>query len=323
MKPTMIASSFLDRVRKTAGEQLYAQAIDVLQVNVGYRCNLSCSHCHVEANPRRTESMDGETIDAVLTALAENPIATLDITGGAPELNPHFRRLVHSARDLGKQVLVRTNLAIYREPGMSDLPAFCRNQAVELVASLPCYQQENVDRMRGSGTFSRCIDALKELNSLGYGTESGLPLHLVYNPAGPFLPPLQAALEQDYRRVLRDRYGIAFTSLYALANMPIGRFRERLAIENDLIRYLELLVGSFNPATIEKVMCRTLLSVGWDGRLYDCDFNQILGITVDSAVPGDIRSFSHTALARRRICVGDHCYGCTAGHGSACTGATT
>jgi len=315
--------SFHQRVLSVSDYPLMAHGIATLQVNVGYRCNLSCSHCHVEAGPDRKEVMDGTTIDAVLLALAENPIATLDITGGAPEFNPDFRKLVRSARDLGKRVIVRTNLAIFHEPGMSGLPAFYRDQTVELIASLPCYQQDNVDLMRGNGTFSRCITSLRRLNALGYGAGGGLALHLVYNPAGPFLPPHQAALEQDYRRVLRDAYGISFTSLYAIANMPIGRFRDWLVRSNDLDRYRGLLSSSFNPATLEGVMCRTLLSVGWDGRLYDCDFNQILGMTVEPSAPGHIHSFSYEPLAKRTIRVADHCYGCTAGHGSTCTGATT
>lgn len=314
--------SFHQRVLLASNEPLTAQGIETLQVNVGYRCNLSCSHCHVEAGPHRTECMDSGTIDAVLRALKENSIRTLDITGGAPELNPHFRRLVRAARDLVEQVIVRTNLAILHEPGMADLPDLYRSLRVELVASLPCYQQDNVDRMRGNGTFSRCIDSLRTLNSLGYGIPGGLILRLVYNPAGPFLPPSQAALERDYRRVLAGAYGVSFTSLYALANMPIGRFRERLARSEDLDRYQRLLSSSFNAETLDNLMCRTLLSVGWDGRLYDCDFNQILGMTVEHPSPGTIHAFSREPLARRTIRVGDHCYGCTAGHGSSCTGAS-
>jgi len=315
--------SFHDTVRSLRREPLTAQGITTLQVNVGYRCNLSCSHCHVEAGPGRSEIMDGDTIDAVLRALEKSPIAIVDVTGGAPELSPHFRRLVSTARLLGKKVLVRTNLAILHEPGMEDLPAFYRDQAVELIASLPCYQEGNVDAMRGSGTFAKCIASLKALNSLGYGQPDGLPLHLVYNPSGPFLPPQQGALEQDYRRELGGRHGVSFTTLYALANLPIGRFHDRLERSGELDRYRELLACSFNPATLDGVMCRTLLSVGWDGRLYDCDFNQVLGMTVGPDVPMHIRDFDYGALAQRTIRVGDHCYGCTAGHGSSCTGSTT
>ena len=315
--------SFPDAVRSVRNEPLTAQGITTLQVNVGYRCNLACAHCHVEAGPGRTEAMDRETIDSVLRALAESPLATLDITGGAPELNPHFRGLVSTARQLGKRIIVRTNLAVLHEPGMEYLPSFYREQNVELVASLPCYRQENVDGMRGTGTFAKCIASLRTLNSLGYGLPGGRLLHLVYNPAGPFLPPRQGALEQDYRRELRDQHGVSFTTLYALTNMPIGRFRDRLTRSGELERYHELLACAFNPAALDGVMCRTLLSVGWDGRLYDCDFNQVLGLTAGPDVPSHIRDFSYEALAGRTIRVGDHCYGCTAGSGSSCNGTTS
>ena len=313
---------FHETVRSLRREPLTAQGIKTLQVNVGYRCNLSCSHCHVAAGPGRTEVMDGSTVDAVLRALDSSPISIVDMTGGAPELNAHFRRFVGSARRLGKQVLIRTNLTVLHEPGMEDLPVFYRDQDVELIASLPCYQQVNVDAMRGSGTFSKCITSLRTLNSLGYGMPGGRLLHLAYNPAGPFLPPHQGALEQDYRRELRDRYGVSFSTLFALTNMPIGRFHDRLARSGELERYRDLLACSFNPATLDGVMCRTLLSVSWDGRLYDCDFNQVLGETVGPPVPAHIRNFSYDALACRTIRVGDHCYGCTAGRGSTCTGST-
>ena len=315
--------SFHDTIRSLRRHPITAQGIETLQVNMGYRCNLSCSHCHVEAGPARIENMDAGTVEAVIEALANGPIALVDITGGAPELNPSFRRLVGAARRLEKHVIVRTNLAVIHEPGMTDLPQFYRKHDVELIASLPCYQEENVDSMRGKGTFARCITALTMLNALGYGLPDGIPLRLVYNPAGPFLPPHQGALEQDYRRVLSERFGIAFTSLYALANMPIGRFRERLAGAGELDRYCDLLSGSFNPATLDRIMCRSLLSVGWDGRLYDCDFNQVLGLAMAPGVPGHIRSFDYARLANRAVRVGDHCYGCTAGSGSSCTGATS
>ncbi|MHB8844325.1 MAG: arsenosugar biosynthesis radical SAM (seleno)protein ArsS [Nitrospirota bacterium] len=315
-------ASFRDRVRSFQREPLTATGIDTLQVNVGYRCNLSCTHCHVEAGPDRTEVMEGATIDAVLRALALSPISTLDVTGGAPELNPHFRRLIGSARRLDKKVIVRTNLAVLHEPGMADLPVFYRDHGVELIASLPCYQQNNVDAMRGAGAFEKSIASLRELNSVGYGMPDDRPLRLVYNPAGPFLPPHQGTLEQDYRRELGSRYGVSFTTLYALANMPIGRFQDRLTRNGELDRYQDLLACSFNAATLENVMCRTLLSVGWDGRLHDCDFNQVLGLAVSPDGPSHIRDFSYDALAGRTILVGDHCYGCTAGRGSSCTGST-
>jgi radical SAM/Cys-rich protein len=314
--------SFHETVRSIRLEPLTARGITTLQVNVGYRCNLSCPHCHVEAGPGRTEVMDRETIDAVLQALEKSPVAILDVTGGAPELNPQFRRLVSSARQLGKHVIIRTNLAVLHEPGMEDLPEFYREQNVELVASLPCYQQDNVDAMRGSGTFAKCIASLRTLNSLGFGRSGCRLLHLVYNPKGPFLPPCQDDLEQDYRRELRDRHGISFSTLYTITNMPIGRFHDLLAHAGELEPYRDLLARSFNPATLDGVMCRNLLSVGWDGSLYDCDFNQVLGLTVGPNAPVHIREFNYDALACRNIRVGDHCYGCTAGHGSTCTGST-
>jgi len=314
--------SFQETVSSLLRDPLTAQGIAVLQVNLGYRCNLSCSHCHVEAGPGRSEAMDGDTIDAVLQALADSPLSTVDITGGAPELNQHFRRFIGAARPLGKKIIVRTNLAILQEPGMEDLPAFYRDHDVELIASLPCYQEDNVNAMRGIGTFAKCIASLRTLNSLGYGLSHGRPLHLVYNPAGPFLPPQQGALEHDYRRELRGRYGVSFTTLYAITNMPIGRFRDRLARTGELEQYRDLLACSFNPAALDGVMCRSLLSVGWDGRLYDCDFNQVLGLTVGPDAPAHILDFDHDTLARRTIRIGDHCYGCTAGLGSSCSGST-
>ena len=314
--------SFHETVHSVRSGPLTAQSVTTLQVNVGYRCNLACSHCHVEAGPARTEAMDGDTIDTVLAVLAHNAIATLDVTGGAPELNPHFRRLVSSAKQLAKHVIVRTNLTVLHEPGMADLPVFYRDTSVDLVASLPCYQEKNVDGIRGNGTFAKCIASLKELNRLGYGLPDGLPLHLVYNPSGPFLPPRQGALEQEYRRELGGSHGVSFTTLYALANLPIGRFHERLARSGELDRYNDLLACAFNPAALDGVMCRTLLSVGPDGRLYDCDFNQVLGLTVGPDAPTHIRDFNDDALARRTIRIGDHCFGCTAGHGSSCTGST-
>lgn len=315
--------SFHDTLHSLSRAPLLSRTIVTLQVNMGYRCNLTCTHCHIEAGPGRRETMDGNTVDAVIAVLASSPIAVIDITGGAPELNLHFRRLVAGAHRFNKHVIVRTNLTVLNERGMGDLPMFFRDCNVEIIASLPCYQEKNVDGMRGSGVFARCIASLTLLNRLGYGMPGGLPLRLVYNPAGPFLPPHQDRLEQDYRRELGARYGISFTSLYALANMPIGRFRERLARSGELDRYRELLSDSFNPATLEGIMCRDQISVGWDGRLYDCDFNQVLGLTVDPSVPGHIGAFDHETLARRTVRVGDHCYGCTAGSGSTCAGAAS
>jgi radical SAM/Cys-rich protein len=284
---------------------------------MGYQCNMACNHCHVSAGPGRTEIMGKSTVDAVLQVLKNSSIETLDITGGAPELNPLFPALVSSARKMGKRVIARTNLTVFFEPGCEGFPEFYRDNEVELIASLPCYLEENVNGIRGNGAFQKSIDALRRLNSLGYGEDSGrLSLSLVYNPAGPFLAPAQSGLEADYKRELKARYGIVFNRLFAFTNMPIGRFRDTLVKSGNLGTYMDMLVSAFNPATLEKVMCRSLVSVGWDGRLYDCDFNQVLGIPVTSGVPQDISMFDHTALSNRNISVDDHCYGCTAGQGS-------
>jgi len=313
----MSSSRFQESVRAVAQEPLKALGAKVLQVNMGYRCNMACSHCHVSAGPGRSEMMDKATVDAVLRALLDNPIETLDITGGAPEMNPRFRFLVTEVRKAGRRVIARTNLTIFSEPGMGDLPEFYCDQGVELIASLPCYLEENVTAVRGRDVYRKSIDALRRLNSLGFGTgPSGRSLSLVYNPGGPFLSPPQAALEGDYKRELRKRHGISFTRLYAFTNMPIGRFRDSLVRSNTFGQYLDMLASAFNPCTLGNIMCRNLVSVGWDGRLYDCDFNQILGLGVDSGAPQDINDFDFETLAKRRITVDDHCFGCTAGQGS-------
>lgn len=308
---------FSERVRTCGKDALRAQQISVLQVNLGYQCNMSCSHCHVSAGRGRTETMDRNTAEGVLRVLLGNPIGTLDLTGGAPELNPHFRRLVREARKAGKSVIVRTNLTVFFEPGMEDLPIFYREQGVELVASLPCYLEQNVDAARGRGAYAKSIEALRRLNAEGFGMDdnASLRLSLVYNPGGAYLPPVQAALEADYKRELKARYGISFTRLLAFANMPIGRFREHLERSGEREKYLALLAAAFNPVTLDRIMCRTSLNVGWNGTLYDCDFNQIVGSPV--AVAGaSIADFNYEALSRRTITVDDHCYGCTAGQGS-------
>lgn len=310
-------TGFRDRVASLGQRPLSAREIGVLQVNLGYRCNMGCGHCHLSAGQGRTESMSGATVRNVLTVLRENPIDTLDVTGGAPELNPAFRDLVAEARSLGKKVIIRTNLTVFFEQGMKDLPDFYKEKKVEVIASLPCYLEENVNAVRGRAAFAKSLDALRELNSLGFGREeTGLALNLVYNPAGPFLPPLQAALESDYKKELKARYGISFTRLYTFTNMPLGRFRDSLAARGELEKYLSLLASAFNPAALDRVMCRSLLNVGWDGRLYDCDFNQALGMTVNAGGIRAIRDFDHQVLSARTIAVDDHCYGCTAGQGS-------
>jgi len=310
-------SRFEKQVLAAAQEPLKALGLKVLQVNMGYRCNMACSHCHVSAGPGRSEMMDQATVDAVLRALLDNPVETLDITGGAPELNPHFRSLVAEAGRAGRRVIARTNLTIFFEQGMEDLPEFYHEQGVELIASMPCYLEQNVSAIRGKGVYEKSIEALRRLNSLGFGTSSsGRSLSLVYNPGGPFLSPPQAALEADYKRELRNRHGISFTRLYAFTNMPIGRFRDSLVRSSAFGRYVDMLASAFNPCTLGNIMCRNLVSVGWDGKLYDCDFNQILGLGLDSGAPQHVRDFNFEALAKRRITVDDHCFGCTAGQGS-------
>jgi radical SAM/Cys-rich protein len=307
---------FKEKISSILSDPMTASGIEVLQVNMGYRCNMSCAHCHVGAGPARREEMKRETVESVLDVMRVNGIRVLDITGGAPELNPHFRYLVKEAGRLGCRVIVRTNLTVFFESGMDDLPEFFRDNGVELVASLPCYMGTNVDGIRGKGAFQKSIRAIKMLNDLGYGMgPSGGKLNLVYNPAGAFLPPSQEALENDYKRELGKRFGISFNSLYTFANMPVGRFRDSLVHTNNLERYMEELRAAFNPATIEGLMCRHLISIGWDGTLYDCDFNQALGFPVDDVSP-HITGFDHERLNRRRIAVSDHCYGCTAGQGS-------
>src|SRR5690606_36753704 len=246
--------------------------LETLQVNVGYRCNQSCSHCHVNAGPARTEQMDRDTVDLVLAFLRERGIATLDVTGGAPELNPHFRYLVREARALGAEVIDRCNLTVLQEPGQEDLAAFLADQGVTVTASLPCYQEENVDRQRGKGIFERSIAGLRTLNALGYGSAPGLTLNLVYNPVGPHLPPPQKALEADYKRELGERYGIVFNELFCLTNMPISRFGASLLAKGGYDRYMALLRDNFSEQNLGTVMCRSLLSVDYRGYLYDCDF---------------------------------------------------
>ena len=295
--------------------------LETLQVNLGYRCNQSCVHCHVNAGPNRTEEMDGETVDHVVDVLAYKKIPTLDITGGAPELNPHFRRLVRAARGLGTAVMDRCNLTILEQPGQEDLAEFLAAQQVEIVASMPCYLQDNVERQRGKGVFDGSIRALRKLNALGYGRE--LPLNLVYNPQGPSLPPSQSALEADYKRVLGEDYGIVFDRLFVLANMPIQRFGSMLISKGEFDGYLQLLQEAHLDANLEGVMCRRLISVDWQGYLYDCDFNQMLGLSMMRRGKRLHLSDLLTDSINQTIRVAGHCYGCTAGQGSSCGGALT
>ena len=296
-----------------------------LQVNVGKRCNQACHHCHVEAGPKRTERMIGATAERVLALLAASPdVEAVDLTGGAPELNASFRRLVREARRLGRRVIDRCNLTVFFEPGQEDLPEFLAHERVGVVASLPCYTQDNVERQRGQGVFDKSIRALQRLNALGYGRPgSGLSLDLVYNPVGASLPPAQAELEARYRDELGRAFGIGFDRLLTLTNMPIKRFAEMLARDGAAAAYTSLLVNHFNPTTVDGLMCRSLVSVGWDARLYDCDFNQMLELPLGGPnAPRTVWDLdSLDALEGRGITTARHCFGCTAGAGSSCGGA--
>jgi radical SAM/Cys-rich protein len=303
---------------------LARRRIDTLQVNVGYRCNQSCVHCHVGASPQRTEEMASETVDLVVAVLAHRRISTLDITGGAPELNPHFRRLVRAARDLGVRVIDRCNLTILEAAGQQDLAPFLKLEQVEIVASLPCYLADNVDRQRGKGVFESSIRGLQRLNALGYGRDgTGLILNLVYNPQGPALPPPQDALEADYRRELGDKFGIVFNRLFTLANMPIQRFGSTLISKGEFDRYMGLLQHAHRDDNLDSVMCRDLVSVDWRGYLYDCDFNQMLDLPLTGAdgARRRLEDLLNDDLDHNPIQVAGHCYGCTAGQGSSCGGA--
>jgi radical SAM/Cys-rich protein len=304
------------------GLSLRAAAVETLQVNVGKLCNQACKHCHVDAGPRRTEIMTRETAEQVLGALRRFRIPVLDITGGAPELNPSFRHLVAEARRAGAHVMVRHNLTVMFEPGQEDLPEFFREHRAEVVSSLPYFLEQQTDAQRGPGVFRKSIEALRRLNAVGYGRAgSGLILNLVYNPVGAFLPPAQDAIERDFKRELSARHGATFDRLYTITNMPIRRFLEYLRRSGNEERYMRKLVEAFNPSTVEGLMCRTLVSVDWTGRLYDCDFNQMLDLGVAPTLPQTIADFDPAELAARRIVTGAHCFGCTAGAGSSCGGA--
>ena len=314
----------LERLEATTFPRIARRRVDTLQVNLGYKCNQSCLHCHVNAGPTRTEMMDRATIDQVLAYLAAHQVDTLDLTGGAPELNAEFRYLVVAARALGVKVIDRCNLTILSEPGQDDLARFLAANQVEVVASLPCYTEELVDRQRGKGVYERSIAGILALNALGYAEPgTGLVLNLVYNPQGPNLPPAQEALEADYKRILGETFGIRFNQLYTLANMPIQRFGSMLISKGKFNEYMELLRSAHREQNLEDVMCRSLVSVDYQGYLYDCDFNQMLGLPLK--VAGRPRSHLRDALTvdldGNAIVVREHCYGCTAGQGSSCGGA--
>ena len=315
-------ANFEARSSAALGEPLRATGIDVLQLNLGRKCNQACLHCHVDAGPDRKEDMSRETADLCLEALARTEIPTVDITGGAPEMSSQFEYLVRGARSLGRHVIDRCNLTILLTKPYAHLVDFLAEHQVEVVASLPHYRGQGTDKQRGDGVFDASIEALQRLNAAGYGRDPKLRLVLVTNPVGAFLPAGQASLEGEWKREMSRLYGIDFNELFAITNMPISRYLEWLEAGNKTESYLQKLVDAFNPAAAAGVMCRTTLSVGWEGRLHDCDFNQMLDLGVDAGSPQHIRDFTLEGAAARKIVVGRHCFGCTAGAGSSCGGTT-
>ncbi len=313
----------LPRLDRAGFPAIRRRRLETLQVNLGYKCNQSCLHCHVNAGPTRTEVMTRETVNEIIAYVQAAGVKTLDMTGGAPELNPHFRDLVSTMTDLGVHVMDRCNLTVLEEPGQEDLAGFLAAHRAEVVASLPCYTEELVDRQRGKGVYESSIRGLQHLNTLGYGApDSGLTLDLVYNPQGPSLPPAQGPLEADYRARLGADHGIRFNRLYVLTNMPIQRFGSMLVSKGQFEEYMTLLKDAYQPENLESVMCRTLLSVDWQGYVYDCDFNQMLGLPLAGPRPKThLKELIGHDLTNHPIVVRDHCYGCTAGQGSSCGGA--
>jgi radical SAM/Cys-rich protein len=308
-------------LRKTDFPAVRRKQLDTLQVNLGYQCNQTCLHCHVNAGPTRKEMMDSDTVDLVIQVLRERKLCTLDLTGGAPELNVDFRRLVIAARELGVRVIDRCNLTILFEPGQEGLAQFLADQGVEITASMPCYSQENVDKQRGDGVFDKSIAGLQKLNALGYGYS--MPLNLVYNPQGASLPPNQEKLELDYKRELAKYFGITFSQLFALVNMPIQRFGSTLISKGTFANYMTLLKDNFKQENMENLMCRSMISVDYQGDIYDCDFNQMLGmpLRLDNVPRAHLRDLLVQEIDGRSVAIADHCYGCTAGQGSSCGGA--
>ena len=315
--------AFVQALAESGLAPLTATGITVFQINVGKLCNQTCGHCHVDAGPDRREIMTRETAELCIAALERTDIPTVDITGGAPELNPNFRWLVEQSRSLGRHVMDRCNLSVLLLPAQAGLAEFLAEHRVEIIASLPYYLEQQTDAQRGGGAFAKSIEALSKLNALGYGHEgSGLRLNLVYNPVGAFLPPAQHSIEADFKRELGRRHGIVFNSLYTITNMPINRFLEFLLRTGNYERYMDKLISAYSPAAAAGVMCRYTISVGWDGTLYDCDFNQMLDLSVGFGAPAHIRDFQLASLNHRPIVTGQHCYGCTAGGGSSCVGVT-
>ena len=323
LQPSRSGVRFDAKLEEAGCAPLKSDRVEILQVNLGKLCNMTCDHCHVDAGPDRREIMQRSEIDACIEALEQNPeIHTLDLNGGAPEMNPLFRDIVVAAKRLGRHVIDRCNLTILLANGFESLPEFLAEHQVEIVASLPCYLEENTDAQRGEGAYSKSIEALRRLNDLGYGDESsGLTLTLVYNPVGPSLPPEQSELENAYRRELGARFGISFNRLFTITNMPVSRYLEYLLRTGDYDTYMKKLIDGFNPGAINGLMCRNTVSVGWDGQLFDCDFNQMLELNVETSCPRSIHDFDNERLSSRKIITGQHCFGCTAGAGSGCQGA--
>lgn len=317
-------TAFEDKLSEIGLFPLKPTGIEIFQINVGYMCNMTCKHCHVDAGPDRKEIMTKETLQYCLDALSGSEIQTVDLTGGAPEMNPHFRWFVDEVHKLGKHIIVRSNLTILDTNKFTDLPEFMAERGVEITCSLPFYNRDRTDRQRGEGTYDKSMKVLKKLNNFGYGQEeTGLLLNLVYNPVGAFLPPDQAALEKDYKKTLKNEHGIVFNSLFTITNLPISRYLNFLVMSGNLEDYMEKLITAFNPSAAMGVMCRNTISIGWDGSLFDCDFNQMLHLNTEEGSPQHIRDWDEQKLNEREIRLNQHCYGCTAGAGSSCGGITT
>ncbi|MBN1860041.1 MAG: arsenosugar biosynthesis radical SAM protein ArsS [Candidatus Thermoplasmatota archaeon] len=312
-------NDFTQRIFKTTHHQLHCLNLQTIQINLGFICNQTCQHCHVNASPHRTEQMSWQTMEEILAVTKSLSPVFIDITGGAPELHPHLERFLRALVAQHHRVQLRTNLTILLEPQYEEFPTLYKELGIELIASLPCYLEEDVRLQRGKDVFEKSIKALQLLNKIGYGTTSKLPLTLAFNPLEPVLPPEQKVLENDYRKYLAEHYNIQFTKLITLTNMPLGRFLEVLKDKKQ--QYMRLLKESFNPETLSSLMCRHQINIGWDGTLYDCDFNLAASIPVTTKVPRHIKRFDHAALSTREIVTADHCFGCTAGHGSSCGGA--
>ncbi len=315
-----LMNAFDARIKEVFPDGLRSRGIDTLQVNTGRYCNLACRHCHLECSPDRREMMPWRIMEKILALTEKNVLRLVDVTGGSPELHPDFLRFISALRERNQTVQIRTNLTAIMESPAKEIIPFLREHEVGLVGSLPCYLEENVDFQRGPEVYRRSIAALRLLNEAGFGVENGLPLALVFNPGGAFLPPDQYSLEEDYRRELKARFGISFTRLIVLTNMPLGRFQKHLREHNETAGYLSLLRNAFNPATVAGLMCLDQISVDWDGTMYDCDFNLSLGLAVNHGAPRTVEAFDRNLLAKRRIVTGVHCFGCTAGAGSSCAG---